>query len=112
MPVAYRRFFLSEKTIRIKTEKPEEEIADRQALGYCVASREYRSYKKFFFYLYEKGLSLHKAAAELMVPQSAVQGWKKKFEDGDNIFTRKEGSGRPRGRLAILNEEHQNHLLS
>ena len=56
-------------------------------------------------------MSLHKAAAELKIPPSTAQGWKKKFEDGDDVFTRKEESGRPRGRPAILNEEHQYHLI-
>ncbi|CEG84661.1 hypothetical protein RMATCC62417_18430 [Rhizopus microsporus] len=87
-----------EKTIRIKIEEPEEEMTDRQTLGHRIASREYR-------------LSLRKAAAELKIPPSTVQGWKKKFEDGDDVFTRKEGSDRPRGRSAILKEEHQKHLI-
>jgi transposase len=56
-------------------------------------------------------LSLRKAAAELKIPPSTAQGWKKKFEGGDDVFTRKEGCGRPRSRPTILNEEHQEHLI-
>lgn len=30
---------------------------------------------------------------------------------GEDVFTRKEGSGRPEGRTSILNEDNQKHLI-
>ncbi|KAI8875226.1 hypothetical protein K501DRAFT_203071 [Backusella circina FSU 941] len=56
-------------------------------------------------------MSLRGAAEELKIPKSTAYDWKKKFEGGGDIFSRKEGSGRPKGRPAILNEEHQKYLV-
>ncbi|KAG1468016.1 hypothetical protein G6F56_004082 [Rhizopus delemar] len=56
-------------------------------------------------------MSLCAAAAELKIPKSTAYDWKKKYEEGSDIFSRKEGSGRPKGRPAILNEEHQKYLV-
>ncbi|KAG1444924.1 hypothetical protein G6F56_010105 [Rhizopus delemar] len=56
-------------------------------------------------------MSLHAAAAELKIPKSTTYDWKKKYEEGSDVFGRKEGSSRPRGRPAILNEEHQKYLV-
>lgn len=67
--------------------------------------------RHFFFNLYEKGMSLRAAAAELKIPKSTAYDWKKKYEEGSDVFGRKEGSGRPKGRSAILNEEHQKYLV-
>lgn len=56
-------------------------------------------------------MSLRAAAAELKIPKSTAYDWKKKYEEGSDVFSRKEGSGRPKGRPAILNEEHQKYLV-
>ncbi|KAG1464258.1 hypothetical protein G6F56_005120 [Rhizopus delemar] len=56
-------------------------------------------------------MNLRAAAAELKIPKSTAYDWKKKYEEGSDIFSRKEGSGRPKGRPAILNEEHQKYLV-
>ncbi|KAI8977702.1 hypothetical protein BDF20DRAFT_810268, partial [Mycotypha africana] len=36
--------------------------------------------EKFFFSMYDQGLSLRKAAAQLSVPHSTAQSWKNKYE--------------------------------
>lgn len=97
-------------------ENPEIEVIGQENPRHGIPSREYRKYndsvkEAFFFHLYEEGLSLRKAAANVKVPPSTAQGWKKKFEDGEDVFERKKGSGRPEGRPAILNEDHQKHLI-
>ncbi|ORE12625.1 hypothetical protein BCV71DRAFT_280559 [Rhizopus microsporus] len=57
--------------------------------------------------MYEQGLSLRKAAAQLSIPHSTAQSWKKKYEMGEDVLKEKKEAGRP----AILNEEHQKYLL-
>ncbi|CEP16997.1 hypothetical protein [Parasitella parasitica] len=104
-----------EKATIMKIEEREEESAVEENAENRITTT-YRSYKdsekeKFFYYLYEKGMSIRGAAAELKIPKSTAYEWKKKFEEGGDVFTRKEGSGRPVGRPAILNEEHQKYLV-
>ncbi|CEG71153.1 hypothetical protein RMATCC62417_06936 [Rhizopus microsporus] len=104
-----------EKPMKIIEETEEESTAH----GYIVERTTLRSNRKytnsdkerFFFSMYEQGLSLRKAAAQLSIPHSTAQSWKKKYEMGEDVFKRKEGSGRPQDRPAILNEEHQKYLL-
>lgn len=113
----YIGFKSPEKPIRIKIEAPEEEIADWQTLRRRIASREYRSYKgsdkKKFFSTYMRRVWVY-----IRLLQNLRYRYKQ-LKDGRRnskivmmfFFTRKEGSGRPRGRSAILNEEHQKHLI-
>ncbi|KAG1453846.1 hypothetical protein G6F56_007469 [Rhizopus delemar] len=95
---------------------PEIEVIGQEKPRHVIPLREYRKYndsvkEAFFFHLYEERLSLRKAAAKVKVPPSTAQGWKKKFKDGEDVFKRKKGSGRPEGRPAILNEDYQKHLI-
>ncbi|KAI8987042.1 hypothetical protein BDB01DRAFT_719861, partial [Pilobolus umbonatus] len=61
--------------------------------------------------LYEKDMSLRIVATELKIPKATAYDWKKKYEEGSDVFGRKEGCGRSKGRPAILNEEHQKYLV-
>jgi hypothetical protein len=57
----------------MKIEEPEEELANRQTWEPRIVLRDYCSYKdsdkEFFFNLYDKGMSLRKAATELSMQE-------------------------------------------
>ena len=46
--------------------------------------------------MYEQGLSLRKAAAQLSIPHSTAQSWKKKYEMGEDVLKEKKEAVDPR----------------
>ncbi|KAK4517023.1 uncharacterized protein ATC70_000351 [Mucor velutinosus] len=96
-----------------------EEDDDEKVDSREIKRKRYRSYKpedkdKFFFYVYEKQLSIRAACKMVNIPPSTGQNWYKKGVESlakdENLPHKKESS--KVGRPAKLREEHRMALIS
>lgn len=103
-------------------EKPEKNTQKQQDSGDIKmdnnrAGNTYKSYKdsekeQLFALVYERGMSVRQAALKLQITPRTAQRWV--ADDRQNPQTyigRKEGSGRPVGRPALMDERHKTHLV-
>lgn len=72
--------------------------------------------EKFYFLVFEKSMSIRGPAKELKIPSGTAQTWytkgQKSIENGEDLYLRKPGSGRPVGRPLTMNSEQKEYLLN
>jgi transposase len=79
-----------------------------------VSNKHYKDMEKeqLFYLVYEKGMPVRAAALQPQIKPRAAQYWvQKDQQDPQDEIQRKIGSGRPRGKSAILGEEHKQFLV-
>ncbi|KAI9484139.1 MAG: hypothetical protein EXX96DRAFT_448167, partial [Benjaminiella poitrasii] len=102
-----------------KPEKNNEKKEDRGdvKLENNTTTRIYKSYKEvekeqLFALVYEKGMSAREASLKLHITPRTAQRWIANDQQDPQTYTaRKEGSGRPVGRPAIMDDRHKTHLV-
>jgi transposase len=80
----------------------------------CVSNKHYKDTEKeqLFYLVYEKWMTVRAAALQLQIKPRTAQHWvQKDQEDPQDEIQRKAGNGRPRGKPAILGEEHKQSLV-
>lgn len=72
--------------------------------------------EKFYFLVFEKNMSIRGAAKEMKIPPCTAQTWytrgQKSIENGEDLYMRKPGSGRPVGRPLKINSEQKEYLVN
>ncbi|GAA5803395.1 hypothetical protein HPULCUR_008874 [Helicostylum pulchrum] len=80
--------------------------------------KTYRRYKdedkeRFFYYYTQTDMSTRAIAKKLNIPPSTAQTWAKQNEEySQYTIIRRPGSGRPAGRLALLNGNYEVFLVN
>lgn len=82
------------------------------------ADNTYKSYKdsekeQLFALVYERGMSVRQAALKLQITPRTAQGWVADDQRNTQAYIgRKQGSGRPVGRPALMDDRHKTHLVN